>query len=148
MSEYIVSKDKIYNFLLAGRCECTIRNEESGNHFTYKIVKAKEQRDVSKTVYFLRVMYEYDSFRYAGLLIDHKDGKVEYLRGSKGHLNEESQSIRALLWVLNKAKAHRLPEVINVYHFGRCAHCGRVLEDPESILIGLGPVCRERVGVA
>ena len=30
---------------------------------------------------------------------------------------------------------------------GECAACGRKLEDPESISIGMGPICREKWGI-
>jgi len=29
---------------------------------------------------------------------------------------------------------------------GRCRVCGRTLTDPESVALGIGPVCRQREG--
>ena len=37
-----------------------------------------------------------------------------------------------------------LPEALRVLHHGRCGRCGRKLTTPESIRLGLGPVCVTR----
>lgn len=38
----------------------------------------------------------------------------------------------------------RFPSGVEVRHDGRCSRCGRALTDPESIDVGMGPICRAK----
>lgn len=65
--------------------------------------------------------------------------------GKKGVSDYNVSAIKGLLWVLNRAD--NLPDVVHIYHHGRCSKCGRKLTDVESLRCGLGPTCRKRIGL-
>ena len=41
----------------------------------------------------------------------------------------------------NFINKNTLPSNVSFYHVGKCAHCGRKLTDPKSIVTGIGPTC-------
>lgn len=133
-------RDNFKGFLLGGKCETTITSNKTGKQYTYYL----EKSDKDNEMYFLHVMYEYKKYQYAGLLIVKKDG-VKFKRGTRGKLTEDSNSVKAIVWVLNRAVQDKSMDKVKIYHLGRCGVCGRELTDQESIERGIGPVCLRRV---
>jgi len=121
------------------RVTFTISSPE--RHFTFKVTAKKDERR-GKTL-FLSVMTGPDnesSYSYVGILS--QDLRIIKTRNSK--VSMESQSIRALLWVFRNLD--NLPAGYEVRHSGKCARCGRKLTTPESIDMGVGPVCASAMG--
>lgn len=54
----------------------------------------------------------------------------------------DAQKLFMFLWK-NIIHPEYLKQYLKVYHMGTCLKCGRELSDPESIEIGLGPICKE-----
>lgn len=143
MESYKLEDDNVLRFITAGKSEFSIKNEVTGTHYTYKVMKARNPQRDSKAVFFIRVCYEYLNFQYAGCLIIGQDNSITYSKGVTGKIDSDAPSIKGLLWLFDKA-VHNKPidKRMGIYHFGRCARCGKVLTDPESVRIGLGPDCR------
>ena len=137
-----VDRNSIPEFLLAGNCECIIRNDDSNNQFEYRISQLKNDKKSESTgnkMYFVYVKMG-KSYEYAGyLLLNTESGNVEYYKGKKGILTPESQPIKVLGYVFKNYK--RMPKCVNVLHLGKCTKCGRSLTDVESIDRGMGPYC-------
>lgn len=134
----------IGRFITAGKSEFSLKNEVTGTHFTYKLIRAKHPQGDVQDVYFVRVCYEYMKFQYAGCLII-KDGMPLYSMGQRGTINADAPSIKGLVWLFDRVLNDKpWDNRMGLYHFGRCGRCGRTLTDPESIQIGLGPECRRR----
>lgn len=129
----LVGNEYMIEFLLGGNCECVIKNVDTGNSFTFKIRRMKD----GENAFFIHVK-ESHSYVYAGVL-SLKGSRFYFNTGKKGKLSEGDTSIKALLYVLNHA--NKLPPKVQVWHTGRCSRCGRKLEDPESIMRGMGPEC-------
>lgn len=114
-------------------------------HFTFKIkAMASRSKPNSKTL-LLSVMTGQDnesSFSYIGILVKDEIRPPAILSTKGSKVSQSAKSVRSLLWVLNKIKLGlELPEGYHCQHSGKCARCGRKLTTPESITLGLGPVC-------
>jgi Family of unknown function (DUF6011) len=135
----IDSVDAIYTFILAGAAIFTIRNSNTGGRFTYK-VRAKEIRE-GKTLWFVSVLTGADNdsdYSFLGTIFD--DGI--YRHGKKSRISREATSSKAFNWLMGRLDNHTDLGPVEFWHEGRCGRCGRTLTTPESIEIGLGPVCR------
>lgn len=149
---YRLNRENMLSVLTAGKAEFSLQNEESKKHFTYVLVKAKsdsgvKQNQEGKQVYFVKVCRDYMEFQYAGVLIIEQEQGAKYFRGRKGKINPDAESIKGLLWLINKLlRGQEIPEVMQVYHFGKCCRCGRTLTDPESVKLGVGPECIKLIG--
>ncbi len=129
----IKEKERIRDFLFAGNAKFTLVSKKSGSRFTYRI-KASDDG----SIFFIQVMTGSDnesSFSYAGIV--NNNSLTTFLQTKKSKINVNAPSIKAFSWYI-KHIGHPLVEF---YHAGKCGKCGRSLTVPESIKIGLGPVC-------
>jgi hypothetical protein len=120
-------------FILAGNSTVTFKNVETENRFTYKVVKHK-----TNDIYFVKVLNGSD-YTYIGYIKD----KI-YKHSSKSTINYTSQSVKVFAWCINKI--NELPNIIEVWHEGKCGRCNRELTVPESIKSGFGPECIKKIG--
>jgi|SRR6478752_825415 len=126
-------------FVLAGNATFTVRSEQSGNRFTFKVRKPSET-----SPHFVSVLTGSDNendFSFLGSIFG---GKV-YSHGRKSSISAESLSARAAQWVVSKVIKGEPLNGCEVWHAGRCGRCNRKLTVPESIETGLGPECATKV---
>lgn len=137
----ISGNENIVRFLLAGNAILTVRNSETGNRFTFKVVEDKDNEGNPTGRHYVKVMTGPDnnsSYTYLGTIF----GRNVYQHGKKSHIGQDAMSARAFNWVWRRLTSGKeLPECIEVWHEGRCGRCGRRLTVPESIETGLGPIC-------
>jgi hypothetical protein len=144
-------------FLLAGRATVTLVSKQTGRRFTFKVeqkrVKPREdaetdaEYDARKAAAqagprFVKVMTGPDNenhYTYVG----HIDEQRTFRLDRKSKISAEAPSVSAWQWFWKSlvAKSPRLTEQCEVWHDGHCAKCRRKLTVPESIALGLGPVC-------
>lgn len=135
-----------YKFFLAPKPgkSCTFTISSPTKHFTFKISASKSLNDNGK-VLFLKVLTGPDnesSYSYVGILRQNVDFRPAIVPTRKSKVGMDAQSVKALLWVLRQIYFNKeLPEGYDVLHSGHCAACGRKLTTPESIEMGLGPIC-------
>ena len=131
-----LDKKDIKTFVLAGNSTFTILNSQTGNRFTYKVRKAKEN-----DIYFVSVLTGSDNnnnYTFIGYI------KNNYFNHSKkSRISEESTSFKAFSWLFRNIT--NIPSVVEVWHEGKCGRCGRTLTTPESVQRGLGPECSSLV---
>ena len=128
-------------FVFGGKSLFTVRNEETGNRFTFK-VRAFKKAD--KEMYFVSVLNGQDndsSYSYIGTAF----GKTSFSRTSKSKVSADAQSFKVFNYLVNAMANNTLSEKVNIYHEGKCARCGRTLTVPESIESGFGPECAKRM---
>jgi len=126
-------------FVLAGNATFTVRSEQSGNRFTFKVRKPSET-----SPHFVSVLTGSDNendFSFLGSIFR---GQV-YSHGRKSSISAESLSARAAQWVVSKVIKGEPLNGCEVWHAGRCGRCNRKLTVPESIETGLGPECATKV---
>ncbi len=133
MINKLKNKDAL-KFIFAGNSTVTFRNVDSGNRFTFKVKKSK-----NNDTYFVSVLSGPENWTYLGTMCDGK-----YKHGIKSTLREGVQCEKVFVYILNKLKTESLPECIEIWHKGKCGKCGRTLTTPESIKNGLGPECSKR----
>jgi hypothetical protein len=123
---------QLRDFVFAGNALFTILNKDSGNYFTYKVKKHKED-----DVWFVQVLSGHD-YVFIGTCFE--DKKFKY--SEKSVLGLDNQKVKTFDWFLEKFfnDQNKFSQV-EVYHHGRCGHCYKTLTTPESIKTGIGPVC-------
>jgi hypothetical protein len=83
-------------------------------------------------------------YRYLGRVEFGRDIGLRLTSGSKYDAN--SKEFLCLDWTFRLISSGReTPQDVKVEHCGYCARCGLVLTTPESIRIGIGPVCLKKV---
>lgn len=130
---HLVQKGMEEAFVFGGNSIFTLESGVTGNHFTYRVRKAKDR----KGLYFVSVLKGRDNtenYVYVGILT--KAG-VRLTKASKH--TKDSLCVKALDFFMQHLK--NVPEELHVYHEGRCCCCGRRLTTPESIKSGIGPEC-------
>lgn len=138
-----LAKNKIKQFILAGKAIFTIKNEDTKKRFTYRVVKLAEEKKKIKEMqdlWFVNVLTGPENtkdYSYAGTLFNN----LHYKHSLKAKIGEDAQSIIVFKWFLQHLSHNSVPEFISVYHEGKCARCGKILTVPESIESGYGPEC-------
>lgn len=143
-----VSSD-IVSFILGGNAEFSIIQDATGGlgsvDIRYRVVVSNS----GKNLFFVYTeCVGSRTLKYHGYLLYSERG-IRFVRGkakiSDSEFNE--RAVRGLVWVLSTVHSRcKLPDVVHVIHHGRCARCGRKLKDAESLMYGLGPECRKKVG--
>lgn len=141
MNAKIESADTALNFLLAGKAVFTVRSEKTGDHLTYQVRQWKKAK--YGTMHFVSVRTGND---YAKIGVV-RDGKNLSLGGDKSDLASDDPRARGFRYVFEHLQQKHLPPKAEIWHEGTCGRCGRPLTDPTSISGGLGPDCREKMGL-
>ncbi len=132
------------NYVKAGNATFTIENSD-GVYVTFN-VKKQEFDDGARIMYFVKVKDGHEMV-YLGTMQEVEVGKryqVKHTRASRFPTNHEFFQIFdfALRMVTG---IQPCPEGYKVHHEGTCGMCARPLTTPESIELGLGPVCAGRM---
>lgn len=128
MANSVIPVQHAEQFILSGRAELVVHNTKTDGHRKYRIVGKKEE-----------LFYVYCNKEYIGCISFRRfiiPARLDYslFKNAKGFE-------LVWQWVTNL----HLPKHVQLMHTGVCGHCGRPLTDPESIELGLGPVCRGKV---
>lgn len=125
-------------FVLAGRARVTFVSERTGTRFTFRVSQPNENSP--HFVSLLRGSDNEGDFEFFGTIFEGRD----FRHGRKARITADAPSAKAFAWAWGHLAAGRLPQGCQVWHEGRCGHCGRALTVPESIETGFGPVCVSR----
>lgn len=131
MSNLLDKKD-IKTFVFAGKAIFTMVNTKTRNRFTYKVTKAKQN-----DIFFVSVLTGSDNisdYTFIGYI---KTGVFNWSK--KSRISRDSISFKAFNWLINNII--NIPDVVEIWHEGKCCRCGRILTTPESIERGIGPEC-------
>lgn len=130
-------------FLLGGKAKFTIKNELTGNRFTFFVKKAKKRnQNQASQYYFVSVLTGTNNdknYTYMGMLKIENNIRTFY-QTEKVKITKDAQSVKTFSWLIKNIA--NLPSNIKFYHEGFCARCGRTLTVPESIRTGFGPECQ------
>ena len=115
----------------------TIRSIKTGKDFTYKITRSE-----FKEKWYTQVHVEIGYLEFVRLGT-YSDGKIT----NKGNVVETPAAL-GIAFILNKVESEKfefLDSLCDVFHLGKCLACGKTLTDSNSIEIGLGPKCRNKI---
>ena len=134
-----LDRDDVQDFVLGGKALFTVKNEETGSRFTYKVQKSKKIEDSPLFVSVLTGANNevWSNYTFLGTIFDEKN----YRHGKNSSIGYDAQSELVFKWFFPRVLAGKLPDVVNVYHEGKCGICGRKLTVPESIELGFGAKC-------
>lgn len=124
--------------LSGGRAHISIVSKKTHTHFTYRVVRAKEERH--KYLIWVRVEHKY----ILAVIWDNKERKFIY--NPKTCIPKEWRRYKAIVWMWRYIINKRMPDGMFVYRDERCRSCGKRLTNPESIKLGIGPECIKRRG--
>ena len=94
--------------------------------------------------FFVHILVGPDNYKYMGFLPD-KERPLILIAGKNGM--PAAPSFKALQWVFMCINKDKVPADLKIFHEGTCGKCGRELTVPESIQIGIGPVCLAQMTV-
>jgi hypothetical protein len=115
----------------------TIRSIKTGKDFTYKITRSE-----FKEKWYTQVHVEIGYLEFVRLGT-YSDGKIT----NKGNVVETPAAL-GIAFILEKVEMEKfelLDTLCDIFHLGKCLVCGKTLTDSNSIEIGLGPKCRNKI---
>ena len=125
-------------FIKAGKAIFTVKNPQTGNHFTFRSKKLENQ-----DVWFISVLTgpnNNEHYTYMGTLFG------DTFRSTKNSkIGNDAPSFKAFSWIWAHLVRNTLPRPVELYHESRCGRCGRRLTTPDSIETGFGPECIHHV---
>lgn len=125
----------IRDYLFGGKAEFTLEQEGTIQ------VKYKLLSNENRSCYFVYTeCLASKEVKYQGYIVPRKGKFYRAKQISDDEYN--SKAINALGWLIRNCD--RLPNIVHVYHNGKCSRCGRKLTDAESLRTGLGPYCRQK----
>jgi len=147
----------IFNYTFAGKAQVTIVDENTGERITFKFSRAKDRvTKESKDVWFIWAQ-DGNTKRFAGTIFGKPGIDATYSWGKKNHHERDSLIMGYMKAFINRLgidirnngrkliAINEMPEHIQIWHEGKCGHCGKTLTVPLSIENGIGPVCQNRI---
>lgn len=129
-------------FILGGKATIVLENQKTMNHLSYYIKLKYEVKSPYSYTY-----YVYCNKQYIGALVEFEfEGNKLISFNPKLVLDDDIVNKYNKVFegfIKLTMRRDRFPNDAKVYHTGRCSKCNRELNDPESIRIGMGTVCRE-----
>lgn len=143
-------------YLKAGNATLTLRSAKTGVRYTYRVRLADppeqsglwaDETSVQRWFVSLLAGTENESdYVYLGVL-EERSGRVAFRLTKKSRMTRESLPVVAFSWAVTQLAKGALPASLEIWHTGRCGRCGRLLTVPESVALGIGPECAERMGL-
>jgi len=135
-------------FIRGGHAIFTLESQKTQVHYTYRITKKEAETWVNGKyvqnpqgyIYFISFLHSGDSYEYMGVL-DPDDLTIRLTKKSK--ITNDALVYKAITYFLTALKAGVFAQNLTIYHANKCSVCGRELTEPESVRLGIGPVCRE-----
>ncbi len=145
-SHQLTNVADIKKFMLAGKAIFTLESIRTGKWLTYQIKKKIFKKDINGEsveiiFYFVSVLTGPEnetSYTYLGTISSNFVVKLT----AKSKIDESAISFKALSFFVSLLRNDELHKEIKVYHKGVCGKCGRALTTPNSLISGLGPICR------
>jgi hypothetical protein len=144
MQHHFTSLRDARTFALAGNATITLSSLRSGAHFTFK-VREKDSTNGGGSVHFVSLLRDGSadegSFTYLGMI---REGRFALTKSSR--VSADAPSFKAFAYFWN-VPGEQIPALLEVRHEMKCGRCGRTLTVPSSIDSGLGPECRQLMGL-
>jgi hypothetical protein len=132
------NETSLRDFIIAGNAIFTLESVNTGRRYTYRIRKSKDER-----TWFISYLTGSDNLsNYTYLIAMDKNLNVRLT--NKSPHNFSALPVAAVKFFIDIVRENKeIPNGLKVYHYGRCSKCGRLLTDPTSIKLGIGPFCRD-----
>lgn len=144
-------------FRPTGATLVTVVSGRTGSRFTYEI-KPKESNLIAEgkpigKVWFVDLLTGPNNRKDFSALavLTERSGRLCWHHAGASSISADAPSAQALRWVVQAIvdapddRAASALAKIELWHEGKCARCGRRLSRPDSITLGMGPECAERM---
>jgi len=145
--------EEIKNFIFAGKAIFTIQSSRSGIYFTYMMKLPSENKGMTdkappkKDLYFVGVLRgpnNESDYSYLGIVV--RDGNSwKFTQTKKSQIKPDSLSCVAFKYFFDRIVRNHIDPQMKFFHMNLCGKCGRTLTTPESVELGIGPVCAGRM---
>ena len=139
----------------------TVKSVASGAHLTYRLRPMKRPANdkgcgVLAMADVLTGPNNGTDYTFLGGVYFSPRGAITVLTGPRTErphggggspIGDDAPSAKTLHWMFGRlARGQVLAPAAEIWHDGTCAMCGRPLTTPESVSLGIGPVCFEKLG--
>lgn len=141
----LTDKDDIQMYITGGKGKFRLKSTRSNKEFTYKIscVTNKWNERYNENIFYVSSVIP-GSNRFLGIY-NLEDNK--YIHSKKSLIKFDSLEVKGFKWLIHQFDIDDIfPEEMEFYHMGICSCCGKSLTTPESIKMGIGPVCFNHYG--
>ena len=140
----LIDKTQIQMYVYGGRGRFRLKSLKSDKEFEYKISPmSKYNKRYNEYTFYISLVTPNGNV-FLGVL---KTEENKYIHSMKSIRNIDSLEVKGFKWLLKQFENDKeFPEEMNFYHMGICSCCARTLTTPESIQLGIGPVCFKRYG--
>jgi len=130
-------------FMMAGKATVTLVSKKTGTRFTYQIRQADSGNDAQTDLYFIGLLRGPNNeadYSYLGRIAK---GRVYIGRKvpKPGDVGRSAPSALAFDYAWQHLERGRIPDLLEIWHEGKCGRCNRKLTVPSSIAAGIGPEC-------
>jgi hypothetical protein len=130
-------------FMMAGKATVTLVSKKTGTRFTYQIRQADSGNDAQTDLYFIGLLRGPNNeadYSYLGRIAK---GRVYIGRKvpKPGDVGRSAPSALAFDYAWQNLERGRIPDLLEIWHEGKCGRCNRKLTVPASIAAGIGPEC-------
>lgn len=142
MAGRLTTADQVERFAKAGNATLTLVSLKTGKRYTFRVRKPDDFTE-QRPIWFVSVLKGGDNeadFGYIGQITP----RLGYQRGKKCWRDWYAAS-DAFNWFWVNVENNHMPDVLEVWHEGRCGRCNRKLTVPESVASGFGPECIQHV---
>lgn len=141
--QHIINPVYYQDFILSGKPEFTLKSLETGNEEIF-VVKRKED------FYYVNNRVR-EGFGLLKMLPDaHENVWIfDKMRKLMGYQIKQAE-IFEWFWnacILRPYEMRLLQKIQLINHTGRCGRCHRPLDDPDSMVIGIGPDCFKKLNL-
>jgi len=144
VQENVIPAIHAKDYILAGKSEVGFYNAANKAQFWFYV---KKKNEGIWYVYMGPDTREED--KYIGFIKPHFSGDLRYYRphntDSWSPKRKEYSAAFEYGWFHITKKT--VPDELLILHKGQCGYCGRELTDAESVIRGIGPVCRKKLGL-
>lgn len=140
----LTDKDEIQMYVYGGKGRFRLKSLNSNKEFTYKISNiSKRNKNYDEYTFYVSLVVP-GGTQFMGVL---KTVENKYIHAKSSPMSYDSSEVKGFRWLLDQfTKEGDFNEMMEFYHMGICSCCGRSLTTPESVELGIGPVCFERYG--
>ena len=130
------------HIVVGGNSRFTVVSAKTGRRITYRV--RKPRKSDNPNLYYVSVRSGPraggDGYDFIGSITP----TTAFSYSHRSFFGRDDDRIAVFNWLWDRIRANRIPDTIEFWHEGRCARCQRPLTDPESILSGFGPECRQK----
>lgn len=136
--EQILDINNAVDFFYGGKAEFVIQSKETAKSFSYSVYGLDTD---SGKIYFVCAILNQRRI-FIGSIFNKKEFKFS-TKAYTENITANSLVVKSFKWLFEVLKYKSIQHFhkIKFYHTGKCGKCGRILTNPESIKIGIGPVC-------